>query len=288
MILNHTILVIGGDKRLFYLAEKLEESFTNVITYGVAGGEGLTKSKIAESLKDAMAKADIIVTPIPFTRDKVTLFADAQVQIDIKDFLDNLYSGQILFGGDISSDIKSKAVDKGIICHDFMKMEQVVVDNALTTAEGAVAEAIVLSVHNIHSNNCLVLGYGRCGKAIAKALDALGADVIIAARSETALLEAAIQGYQTIPLKNFTERAKEAVFIFNTIPAMILEKPIIDTLDREAIIIDIASAPGGTDFKACESAAITAKLSLGIPGRFSPKTSAEILFRAILRKLVDE
>lgn len=282
---NSTVLVIGGDKRLFYLAEKLEDTFIKVMTNGLTGSKDSVKPKSINSLWEMLSEADVVVTPIPFTRDKESLFTDGKVTINIEEFIRHLYPNQILFGGNIPEDVVKRAAGREVICHDFMKMEQVAVDNALTTAEGAVAEAIGLSVYNIHANPCFVLGYGRCGKAIAKALDALGADVTVAARSKAALLEAAIQGYHTVPLNRIKEKVDKAVFIFNTIPDMILTKPIIETLNKEAIIIDIASAPGGTDFAACEAMGITAKLSLGIPGRFSPKTSADILYRAILNKL---
>ena len=40
--------------------------------------------------------------------------------------------------------------------------------------------------------------------------------------------------------------------------------------------------PGGTDFVYCKSKGIKAVHSLGLPGKYSPKTSGEILGNAIL------
>ena len=51
----------------------------------------------------------------------------------------------------------------------------------------------------------------------------------------------------------------------------------------DAYILDIASKPGGTDFECAKESGIASDLLLSIPGRFSPKSSAYILARAIER-----
>ncbi|MFR3070454.1 MAG: dipicolinate synthase, partial [Enterocloster sp.] len=53
-------------------------------------------------------------------------------------------------------------------------------------------------------------------------------------------------------------------------------------LPAHGTVIDIASAPGGEDFEACKRAGIRAKLCPGLPGRFSPLASAQILRDAVI------
>ena len=151
----------------------------------------------------------------------------------------------------------------------------------------SIAEAIITSVNNIDASRCILLGYGRCAKALARTLRGLGADVWIVARRDEVLEEARQEGFSTLHFNELSHMAKSAQFIFNTIPSLVLTSDTIEVLPKDAIIIDIASAPGGTDFDACKKAQIKANLSLGIPGRYSPKTSAEILYRAILTLLRD-
>lgn len=288
-----TAVVIGGDRRLSFLAEGLTGYFEKVILYAGTEDEG-GKSGMnkyinmeacgADSIAKMMRSADIIIGPVPFSRDGVHIFSGGKEKVRIVDFCMGLREKQVLFGGNIPAEVISEAEKKGVFYRDFLQMEEVETENALTTAEGAVAEAIGLSLNNIHSGKCMVLGYGKCGKAIARLLKAWGIDTTIAARSGTALAQAGEEGYGTVLLKDMSDVIPGMLFIFNTIPAMVLKEKEIGVLKEDAVIVDIASAPGGTDFAACERAGIKAVLSLGIPGRYSPKTSAEILLRAVLKE----
>ena len=53
----------------------------------------------------------------------------------------------------------------------------------------------------------------------------------------------------------------------------------------DAVVIDIASAPGGVDFDTCRKHAVRAKLCPGLPGIYSPMTSARILCQAVMDHL---
>lgn len=187
-----------------------------------------------------------------------------------------------MFAGNIPSNVVDVCSQKNVTCYDLMKMNQVALDNAVATAEGTVAEAIMLSAQNIAGHHCIILGYGRCAKELAKTIHGLSGLVTITARKATQLNEAVSDGYQTIPLSQMSTVLPQQDFIFNTIPARVLNEKEIQLIHKDAVIIDIASAPGGTDFAACESHGIPARLALGLPGKYSPKTSAEILYRAII------
>ena len=127
------------------------------------------------------------------------------------------------------------------------------------------------------------MGFGRCGKALAQRLAGLGGLVTVAARRKEQRLEAGISGLQMLDLEKLGEKVQEIDFIFNTIPAMVLEEKEISKMKKDSVIIDIASKPGGTDFEACKKNGIGAVLALGLPGKYSPKTSAEILVEAMER-----
>ena len=279
------ILVIGGDLRLLYLADALKDIFEGVGTYALDGAEQLSGIKRIDSLVNALQWADIIVTPVPFTKDGIHLLTKENTTILLSDFCENLKKYTILFGGNIANSVLETAKQKNIVCHDFMKIEDIAVENAITTAEGAIAEAITLSTQNINHENSLILGYGRCAKAIAERVHGLNGKVTIGARKESAREDARVQGYQGVSLEELPSLISEAQFIFNTIPSLVLDAQLIQKLNPDAVVIDIASAPGGTDFEACKENGITAKLSLGIPGRYSPKTSAHILLGGIVSSL---
>ena len=84
-------------------------------------------------------------------------------------------------------------------------------------------------------------------------------------------------GLKVIHFAELKEKIQEAEFIFNTVPHMILDKYMLDQMSKEAVIIDIASSPGGTDFAYAESLRIKALLAPGLPGKVAPKTAGKIL-----------
>jgi len=73
----------------------------------------------------------------------------------------------------------------------------------------------------------------------------------------------------------------EVDFCFNAVPARVVCEDILSLLSRHAVVIDIASMPGGVDFDYCKEHDIPYKHSLGIPGKLSPKTSGMILADAV-------
>ncbi|MDD4844548.1 MAG: dipicolinate synthase subunit DpsA [Anaerotignum sp.] len=279
------ILVIGGDQRLLFLADLIKDNFRSVQCYALQGAECLDGIEKATSLQKGMQEADIIVGPVPFTKDGMHLLTKDNTTILLADFIENLVENGALLGGNIPASVVEAAKLKNTICYDFMKMENVALENAISTAEGAIAEAITLSTQNVNQENCLILGYGRCAKAIAQRLKGLNAKITIAARKDMAQKDAIAQGYQAISLEDLKCDIPKEQFIFNTIPFTVLNEELIEKVSEDAIIIDIASSPGGTDFEACSRRGIKAKLSLGIPGRFSPKTSANILLHGMIASL---
>ena len=92
-------------------------------------------------------------------------------------------------------------------------------------------------------------------------------------------------GFNTAALSDLSQTIGDYSFIFNTIPALVLNEELIRLMNPEVTIIDIASAPGGVDFEFCKKQRIRAKLCPGLPGIYAPETSGEILFEAIVKCL---
>lgn len=270
------VAVIGGDKRSEYMVRFLQESGYVVMSCVMIPSE-------PEEVRKIVKWADVLVGPTPFSRDGVEIYHEKGGCILLGDFAGWMREGQILFGGNISPSIRQEAEKKRVQYHDFMAMDEVAKDNSVATAEGAIAEAITASDINLNQSSCLVLGFGRCGKAIYERLSALGARCSIGLRNATQK-ELPAEA-TTISLEDLPAHIRHYDFIFNTIPVKILGRDCIEKVRKDCIIIDIASKPGGTDFEACRERGIYANLSLGIPGRYAPKTSAQILVNAINRRM---
>ncbi|WP_148509840.1 dipicolinate synthase subunit DpsA [Hungatella hathewayi] len=275
----HQFLILGGDPRQLYLTRRLKKAGQKTLLY-------YDNSTPAFSLRDAMETSDIILCPVPFSKDGHTIFSDNHLEgLEIDTFLNHLTKGHTLFGGNIPPSVKAHCESRRIPCHDFMQMETVACKNSAATAEGALAEAISLSPINLYKSRCLVLGWGRCARTLADRLKGLGTAVTVAARDDRQLAHADCLGYDTVLLEDLTGDIDRFDFIFNTIPAMVLDSVLLEAAKPEAAIVDIASAPGGVDFETCRHLGIPAKLCPGLPGVYAPMSSAEILYEAVMDHL---
>lgn len=277
------ISIIGGDLRQVYMTYEFLLKGFFVTVYGLAKEVKDSCCYCASSLEDAISRSDIIIAPIPFTRDEATITAmNPLPDMSIDHLYSCLDSNKLFFAGDLRESVRKVLIQKHIPFFDFMDNNHVAILNAVSTAEGTIMEAIRLSHYNLHNSQCLVLGYGRCAKVLARKLKGLDTKVCIAARKKDCLSYASAYGFDCFPISDLKENIWEFDFIFNTVPARILTKEILLELSEEATIIDIASAPGGVDFLAAKELGINANLCLGLPGKVAPKTSAQILVNTVI------
>lgn len=88
--------------------------------------------------------------------------------------------------------------------------------------------------------------------------------------------------------RDLTAYTSDIDLIFNTIPTMIITAQIISKLPRRTVIIDLASAPGGTDFRFAEKRGIKALLAPGLPGIVAPKTAGIIIANTLCQSITEE
>ena len=134
----------------------------------------------------------------------------------------------------------------------------------------------------------LVLGHGRIGRLLSAILKALDAKVTVAARRFSELAWIRSEGMMPLEFRLLDEEIGKFKVVFNTVPAPVLTKEKLVLMDKNALIIDLASEPCGTDFAAAEELGITAKKALGLPGKFAPKTAGEILKETVLNVLSEK
>lgn len=285
----NNIGIFGGDKRQVYIASSLLNKGYTVYSYKLLKKIDHKNHSEVNDLKELMHKCRVLIGPIPLTRDIVTISSGSAGNSNSQTIAHYLNKEHMLFGGLIPKEIRTLCDTKGIFCYDLMESDKVAVLNAIATAEGTIMEAIKSSEFNIHNSNCLVLGYGRCGKVLAAKLKGLDAKVTVAARNEDDLAYAYAAGFSIINIKDIKSALPYFQFIFNTIPALILDQDCLKKVSKDVVIIDIASAPGGVDFEYALNHGIKAKLCLGIPGKVSPKTSADILtaeIEALMKEVI--
>lgn len=282
------VLVMGGDNRQYYVAEALQKNGYCVCCYGVPVKEkGKLEILKTNALKRQMGEADIIVLPIPVSVDGKTIKQETTDDVALlSELYENLREGQKIYGGLFTEQFIKACEDKGTILYDLMKDESVAIGNAVATAEGAVAEALLLGEETLHGKECLVIGYGKCGSVLADKLKGLQAKVTVMARNPVSRTKARAMGYEVREMfERGGEQTEKYTYVFNTVPTLVLTEQVLSRFEHYVIIIDIASKPGGTDFDYCRYVGIRAKLSLGLPGKYAPKTSGEILAEAVLSQI---
>lgn len=316
MYQTYDFAIIGGDKRQIYMAKNLLQKGYSLITYGLnisdsdltdvykskkdsgkinifgASLDCLEKEDIyadflkAKSLEEAIEASNVILTPIPITKDKKTILSTSNEEdLTLVNLMEYLTKDHILYGGCLTKELIDHCQSLGITYCDFMGVEEITLFNTIATAEGTIVEAIKNSNINLHGSSCLILGYGRCAKTLAEKLKPLCGSITIAARSNLALASASTSSFNVLSLTELEDHISEYQFIFNTIPAMILNKNLLEACQSDVVIIDIASNPGGVDFQAADTLGLNAQLCLGIPGKYAPKASADFLIEYLLKSL---
>lgn len=282
----YDIAVLGGDIRHVYMVPFFHNANLSVITYGLSHPMLRNICVQGISMKETIEASSILVSSIPFSKDGTTIPSlTSDPDITVESFTSYASSSQTLFAGMLSEELKAHCSQNQIQYYDFMEDDCVAIANGIATAEGAIMEAITKSPDNLHKSHCLVLGFGRCAKTLAWKLKGLDALVTIAARNPVDRSLAEALGFYAIPLTELKESIDSYNFIFNSIPALVLDSLLLSKISKETVIIDIASAPGGVDYVKAKELGLNATLSLGIPGRIAPKASARILADTVLTYL---
>ena len=190
--------VIGGDKRAIYAARGLAERGIECRLYGLekdrwgnCNGFSHGSCFAPYLLSEALEGADIILLPIPYTRDKKNLhtpLSGERIALDL--LFSQIPKGSIIFGGGLPCEIEGCRIE------DFLKSEEFAAANALPTAESAVALAMLHYEDLLYGSRCAVLGYGKIGQVLCRRLTALGGKVRVFARREESRRQAKLSGFE--------------------------------------------------------------------------------------------
>lgn len=278
------ICVLGGDERMLSALRALCQNGYAVSYYGI---EGDTLNAIyRDSLEDAVQNSEILLLPLPFSTDGIRLFSPlSDKNIKLSELSDCVTKKHLLIGGKLSHVFLGDICKKGCKYYDYYNSERLTVLNAIPTAEGALAIAVNETKCTVFGSKCAVLGYGRIGKILAKMLKALNAEVTVYARSEQALTWAETDGMQACPIDKICNTIGDKDMIFNTVPAVILTKDVLNKTKKDVLITDLASAPGGVDAKSARELCRKVIFALSLPGKVAPETSGKMIADCVTSKI---
>ena len=282
---THKIVVAGGDLRQVFLAKLLSSKGYQVTVCGLCGSADDCTVRRADTLKEALEDADVVAAPVPFLSAGKITGKYQPPDMTPETLLREMPGNGILFGGNIPPDLGDGFRDRGITVYDMLKDEHVAMQNTVATAEGAIAEAIKRSPRNLSGSRCMILGYGRCGSTLALLLRGFSCDLSVVEQDMGRAAAASVVADRVLTEQRLEEMIGEEEFIFNTVPEIILKRKVLQHVKKSAWIFDLASLPGGADCQAASELSLNIVPLPGLPGKYSPETSAEILAAYIESRL---
>ncbi len=282
--MKRTYFVAGGDSRQQAIVALLKKRGFEVHSFGLGEKERLTPEVAAQ-----LGAADIILLPLPAIDSDGYLNAPLlEKRLPVETLWSLLRADQHIFGGMLSDAVLSSAKEYGLSIIDYYKREDFVLRNAYITAEGALELTMQNMKRTLRGANCLILGYGRIGKFLARLLQGIGANVTIAARKSESLVEAELNGCKTCSLLRLEQCLPLCDVVYNTIPHLILDRGYLNCMKKSSLCIDLASKPGGIDFGAAESMGITTVWALGLPGQVAPESAGEAILDTVFQILTEQ
>lgn len=283
--------IIGGDLRIIKLAIMLAKDGNEIYSYGLEKAEDLknvTNITQCDTLRKAIENVEVVIGPIPLSSNGNTVnmpFSDQE--LTIRELMHNI-NAKIFIAGSISPEVYELANDEYVEIIDIMKREELAVLNTIATAEGTIQVAIENTNKILHGSEVLILGFGRIGKVLARKLAGLSVKVTCAARKDEDLAWIHAYGHKATNINNIGENLKQYDIIINTVPHLILTEEKIKYVKQDALLIDLASNPGGIDKKAVKDKKLKFVWALSLPGKVAPTTSAEFIKDTVYNILKDE
>ena len=286
---EYDIAILGGDRRTACMASIFAEKGYRVIcfrTVPIARSSSI-KSKISftDVLREALDSAPILVGGIPFAKSDCLYCEGDAPSFSLSEIQRSIHKHQKIFAGVIPEAFRRTCEEREISCYDFMCDEPMTLYNAVSTAEGAILEALLHKDTNIHMSNTLVLGFGRCGKILADRLNGLHACVTVCSNDVKELALANALGLETLHLSNLWRKICCYEYIFNTIPARILNRRCLEKVSSNAVIIDIASNKSGADYETAEKLNVNIRFCPGLPGKYAGESCAKYLTDYVINRI---
>lgn len=283
--MSKKISVIGGDLRQLTLAQLLTVDGYDVTVSGFGDENLSTKYKISNEI--SATDADVVILPMPVVKNQDILNAPFNKEpIYLTQIAKDIKPSAIILGGRMNGDVLE--IFKNHKCIDYYEREELMIKNAVPTAEGAIEIAISETPITLYKSKTLIIGYGRIGKVLSKIMRQMGADVTVSARKYKDLAWIDVFGYHAVHNKDIINSIADFDIIFNTAPALILDEKVLKKINQNTIVIDLASKPGGVDFQKAKDLGLKVIWALSLPGKTAPITSGEIIKETISNILYEE
>lgn len=255
--------IVGGDARFAYLTRMLLSDGREARAVEGVSDIGF---RVPAAGREALSKAKNVVMNWPVPNGEA--------------LLERLSRGtKVYFCGPG----QAPDVPEGVTAVDLWKDERLLLENAYLTAEGAISAAMNRSQASLKDCHCLIVGWGRIGRALTELLVGMNARVTVASRSLKGRNGAIERGAESVFTYELASALAGKQIVFSTPPSRVLGKAELRAMEPDALLIDLSSPPYGVDLDAAWELGIRAWREPGLPGRYCPFSAARALMRAIVR-----
>lgn len=253
------IMITGTDRRSCVIEETLKEKL-NCEIYRYDG--------------TVYEDTSVIILPTPVTSDGVNLnFTDAKDK-NIETLLSGADENTLIIGAGFNH---SKV-------YDLCTRDDFSIENAIPTAEGAVAIAIENTQTTLFDSNILVTGFGRIARILLDRLRSFRANLTVAARKSGNLAEIEALGMNRLKISEIEDNIQNFDIVFNTVPYCVFDSNVISHALPHTLFIELASRQAGFDTDSINKLPYYVNAP-GLPGKVAPISAGKIMAKTIITLL---
>lgn len=288
MLDNFNILIMGGDARYLEVIKMLANKRATVYLIGFEKAT-INEEQIVYSNIDDMdfSLLDAIFLPVAGTDDhgKVEAVYAAHKIILTEGIVRQTPAHCTIYTGNTNTYLQdiTNSCDRQLVA--LFYRDDLAIYNSIPTAEGALQMVMEQTDITVHGSDVMILGFGRMGKTVARLFSSLGATVHVVVRKSADVARITEMGLTPVTFDELKQEITGMNTVINTIPHPIIDANIIAAMKTSTLIMDIASAPGGTDFAFAQKRGISALHALGLPGKAAPKSAGKIIGGVLLELL---
>lgn len=271
------VLIAGGDMRQIYCGKRLSREY-DVYTVGIGKEHFPDALELPEADETMAGGFSCAVLPVSPPDGSGNIFTPLSTETLTAAYVKKLLKSEAVVFTGINS-LKTAEFFSGHRIFAYMDREDLAVKNAVPTAEGAVMLALEELPVTLNGLPVLIAGAGRIGTSLAIILKGFGADITMAVHNSKGAAKAGLFGVKSV----YTPKIDGNYgLVFNTVPSVIFTEDVLAKFPKETLFIDLASRPGGFDFKSAEEMGRRVIWALGVPGKNAPKSAGTAVAETII------
>ena len=169
MLKHMKITFLGGDARSLAMAERLAALGGDITAYALGEVNESAGISVASTLDGALHHTRAVILPMPAFDGQLCVPCPRSVEQlpSAAALLSCIGSDTPVFGGRVSPAAFALASELAVSISDYSVSDEVLIRNAIPTAEGAIGLAMQALDVTLHGARVAIIGFGRIGFALA-------------------------------------------------------------------------------------------------------------------------